>query len=110
MMLGTNAIGPWLFQHFLTPLLQKTAAMPGTTKNSVRVVWVSSSGHSQAPLNGGILWDDINFNRTYQGGGLEARLTMNGAWIKYGQSKAANIILGAEAARRWADSGVMSLV
>jgi len=39
--LGTNVIAPWLFQSFLTPLMQRTAALPDTPKDSVRVIWVN---------------------------------------------------------------------
>lgn len=40
--LGTNVIGPWLFQSFLAPLMQQTAALPDTPKDSVRVIWVNT--------------------------------------------------------------------
>lgn len=39
--LGTNVIAPWLFQSFLTPLMQRTVTLPDTPKDSVRVIWVN---------------------------------------------------------------------
>lgn len=39
--MGTNVLGPWLLQHFLTPLLHATAARADTAPDSVRVIWVS---------------------------------------------------------------------
>lgn len=58
---------------------------------------------------GGIHWDDINWETTTHST-ITALLTINGGTLRYGQSKAANIILAAEAAKRWAGSGVVSLV
>ncbi|KAL7271650.1 short-chain alcohol dehydrogenase [Rhizina undulata] len=104
--LGTNVLGPWLFQTFLTPLLAKTAALPDTQKNSVRVIWVSSSAQMNAPSNGGMRWDDLNFEKPLCFG---EKLLPGEAWLKYSQTKAANIILAAEAARRWKETGVLSL-
>lgn len=63
---------------------------------------------SVAP-KGGIHWDDINWETTTHST-ITSLLTINGGALKYGQSKAANIILAAEAAKRWASSGVVSLV
>jgi NAD(P)-dependent dehydrogenase (short-subunit alcohol dehydrogenase family) len=58
-----------------------------TAAGHARVVAVSSVGH----INGGILWDDINFERSpYE------------AWKAYSQSKTANILFAVEAAHRWA--------
>lgn len=58
---------------------------------------------------GGINWADINWETTTPTG-LLGLLTISGRAPKYAQSKAANVILSAEAARRWSDSGVISLV
>ena len=52
-----------------------------------RVVVVSSVGH----INGGIAWDDPNFERhPYD------------PWAAYSQSKTANVLFAVEAAKRWA--------
>lgn len=58
---------------------------------------------------GGINWADINWE-TSTPTGLAGLLSLDGRAPKYAQSKAANIILAHEAAKRWAGSGVVSLV
>ncbi|RPB07634.1 NAD(P)-binding protein [Morchella conica CCBAS932] len=107
--LCVNTIAPWLLQSFLTPLMSKTSEMPSTQKDTVRVIWVGSSGHSNSPRNGGILWEDINFQHGWHGNKFEALLRQKGTFWKYGQSKTANIAMGLEAAKRWAGKGVLSL-
>jgi NAD(P)-dependent dehydrogenase (short-subunit alcohol dehydrogenase family) len=58
-----------------------------------RIVSVSSVGH----INGEVDFDDIDFQyRPYD------------AWVSYGQSKTANILFAVEAARRWADDGIVA--
>ncbi|PWW77653.1 NAD(P)-binding protein, partial [Tuber magnatum] len=103
--LGTNVIAPWLFQSFLTPLMQRTAALPDTPKDSVRVIWVSSAASNGSPAPGGINWSDINFENV--GWGIPRLFTLKPEI--YGQSKAANIILAAEAVKRWSGSGILSV-
>lgn len=49
-------MGHYLFTKLLMPTLSKTAA---TAKDPVRIVNLSSDGHSMAP-KGGILFDNIN--------------------------------------------------
>ncbi|KAH0605720.1 uncharacterized protein H6S33_004177 [Morchella sextelata] len=107
--LSVNTIAPWLLQSFLTPLMSKTSEMPSTQKDSVRVIWVGSSGHANSPYNGGILWEDINFQNGWHGNRMEALLRQEDTFWKYGQSKTANIAVGIEAAKRWAGKGVLSL-
>ncbi|RPB01515.1 NAD(P)-binding protein [Choiromyces venosus 120613-1] len=103
--LGTNVIAPWLFQSFLTPLMQRTAALPATPKDSVRVIWVSSIANIVSPAPGGINWPDINFENV--GWAIPRLFTLK--FETYGQSKAANIILGAEAVKRWSGSEILSI-
>jgi retinol dehydrogenase-12 len=96
--LGTNVIGHHVLTVLLTPMILETAktSLPA----SVRVIWTSSIGSRiSAPKNGGILWDDINFNHTSTG-------SYN--FAPYGQSKAGNVFQAAEFARRYADSGVLT--
>jgi NAD(P)-dependent dehydrogenase (short-subunit alcohol dehydrogenase family) len=58
-----------------------------------RIVSVSSNAHRISP----VVFDDINFDRRpYEG------------WLGYGQSKTANVLFAVEAARRWADDGVIA--
>ncbi|MCJ1380986.1 hypothetical protein MMC17_004095 [Xylographa soralifera] len=72
----TNYLAHWVLTDHLLPLLQQTATTlpPG----SVRIVNVSSSGHWGAP-QGGILFADL-------------ALTARRPWVRYGQSKLANIL------------------
>ncbi|PUU81871.1 hypothetical protein B9Z19DRAFT_1076127 [Tuber borchii] len=103
--LGTNVIAPWLFQSFLTPLMQRTVTLPDTPKDSVRVIWVSSVAHHWSPAPGGINWPDLNFENV--GWDIPRLLTLKPEI--YSQSKAANIILAAEAVKRWGRSGILSV-
>lgn len=93
--LGTNVIGPFLFTHLLTPLLVETVKR--APKLSVRVIWLGSSAINLAPKPA-IDFENINYEKD------------EGQWIKYGRSKAANVILGAELARREGGKGLVSLV
>lgn len=94
--LGTNALGHFLFAINLTSILSSTAKV--SPPGAVRVVFVSSSAHQFAPAKGGIKWDDINFRN---GGST---------WEIYGQSKAGGILLSLEFAKRFAHTGVISVV
>lgn len=96
--LGTNVIGHHALTVLLTPLIVQTAktSPPG----SVRVIWTSSIGGVKlSPPNGGILWDDISYQRTDSG---------SKNWGAYGQSKAGNIYQAAEFARRYGSAGVLT--
>jgi NAD(P)-dependent dehydrogenase (short-subunit alcohol dehydrogenase family) len=96
--LGTNVIGHHVLTVLLTPLILETAKI--SPPGSVRVIWTSSIGSQiSSPMNGGIQWDDINFNHTSSG---------NYNFVAYGQSKAGNIFQAAEFARRYGVSGVLS--
>lgn len=93
--LGVNNLGPFLFTQLLRPALVATAKiMP---KNSVRVIWVSSSVAEVAPVPA-IDLSNVNYDRD------------EGAWMKYVRSKAGNVIYGAEFARRTLGTGILSLV
>ncbi|KAK4062429.1 hypothetical protein Trihar35433_9250 [Trichoderma harzianum] len=98
--LGVNALGPFLFQHFLTPICLETAARSDTKPGHSRVVFVSSSGHRAAPKPDGVNWDDLNMHEL---GGFK------GAMTKYPQSKAMLIMFAHEFARRFAAQGLLSL-
>jgi NAD(P)-dependent dehydrogenase (short-subunit alcohol dehydrogenase family) len=55
-------------------------------------VSVSSSAHQRSP----VVFEDIHFaRRPYE------------PWAAYGQSKTANVLFAVEAARRWADDGIL---
>lgn len=97
--LGTNVLGPFLFQHFLTPLCIKTAGLPGVKENAARVIFVSSSGHRASPKPDGVNWEDMNIRDKT---GFKANVT------KYGQSKAMNVMHAHEFARRYGPQGLIS--
>jgi NAD(P)-dependent dehydrogenase (short-subunit alcohol dehydrogenase family) len=81
--LGINHIGHHLLTKLLLPILEKTAALPGS---DVRVVTVSSVANDRAPPVETMV--DIE------------KLSATGTWTRYGASKAANILFAAELARR----------
>jgi len=66
---------------------------------------VSSLAHHWSPVPGGINWPDINFENV--GWGIPGLPTLKPEI--YCQSKVANIILGAEAVKRWSRSGILSV-
>ena len=94
--LGTNNLGPFLFTYFLTPILATT--VKAAPKNSVRIVWVSSSAANITAPKPAIDFSNMDYH-------IE-----EGIWVKYGRSKAGNVLHSAEFARRKADSGIISLV
>jgi retinol dehydrogenase-12 len=91
MQLAVNGLGAFLLQHYLTPILLATAALPKTPARSVRSIFVSSSGHRASPAPDGVNWDDIN---------LKEAVGLKGDVAKYGQSKAMNVMHAHELARR----------
>jgi len=94
--LGTNNVAPFLFTKLISPVLVETAKV--SPPNTVRVIWVSSSAAERFSPNGGIEMNNLDYS------------TDKGAWFKYGTSKAGNIFHGTEFARRYAESGVISIV
>lgn len=98
--LSTNALGPFLLQHFLTPLMLSTAARQDVDRASVRVVWLTSNAHSAAPKPDGVDWDNINMK---DDGSFTGRLK------RYGQSKAMNVMYAHELARLYGPKGLISL-
>jgi retinol dehydrogenase 12 len=93
--IGTNCIGPWLFTQCLLPMLQKTAhsSPPG----SVRVTWAASLAAYLGPKPGGIQFDDNGAPK------------LLGPGTDYAQSKAGNVYLASEFARRYGKDGIISL-
>lgn len=84
---ATNHLGHAMLIKELLPVLLKTAEQPGS---DVRIVLNTSLGWRGHP-KGGIQFSTLN---TGQDG-------VFGKWIRYGQSKLANIVYAAELARRY---------
>ena len=83
---GTNHMGHFLFTQRLLPLLQKTAAEPGS---DVRIVNVTSDGHKFAPTGGFAPEKALSDMKEYN------------TFTRYGQSKLANILFTTELAKRY---------
>ncbi|GKT66267.1 short-chain dehydrogenase [Colletotrichum tofieldiae] len=92
--LGVNVLGPFLFTHFLHPAL--SAAAKAAPKDSVRVVWLSSGLAAMAPK------PPVDFrNMDYS--------KDESANTKYARSKAGNVVIAAEFARRTTNEGIISM-
>ncbi|OMP82049.1 putative oxidoreductase [Diplodia seriata] len=85
---GTNHVGHALLIKKLLPLLVKTSQQP---EADVRIVILTSLGHRMHP-SGGIAFDKL---RTVQD------IAFFGPFIRYGQSKLANLLYARELARRY---------
>ena len=83
---GTNHVGHALLTKLLLPKLLKTAEEPSS---DVRIVNLSSAGHSFAP-NGGLVLANAR-----------SEMASYSTWVRYGQSKLANILFTHELARRY---------
>ncbi|KAJ9639717.1 short-chain alcohol dehydrogenase [Knufia peltigerae] len=93
--LGTNDLAPFLFTKLLTPVLQETAKVEPV--GSVRVVWVASSAAANFAPPGGVVMHNLSYEKD------------QGAWYKYGVSKAGTIFQAAEYARRFGPSNILSV-
>lgn len=89
---GTNVVGHFLLQKMLMPLLLVSAK-----HTEVRIIWTSSDGSGMSPSPDGIFWDDINGDKTNLS-----------PWNLYTQSKAGNVILAAETAKRYAADNIIT--
>ncbi|GME26200.1 Short-chain dehydrogenase [Neofusicoccum parvum] len=95
--IGTNCLGPYLFTQLLLPILQKTAAI--SAPNSVRVTWAASVAIDFAPEHG-MAWNDKK----------KCPVNHANSSINYAQSKAGNLFLASEFARRLGrDTGIVSV-
>ncbi|OCK94113.1 uncharacterized protein K441DRAFT_677636 [Cenococcum geophilum 1.58] len=92
--IGVNNLGHFLFTWFLRPVLEATAKI--APRNSVRVIWVSSSAADAAP-HPAIDFENMDYHRE------------EGIWPKYSRSKAGSVIHSAEFARRTQGSGIVSI-
>ena len=82
---GTNHIGHFFFTKLIMPTLQRTAE----GNSDVRIVNLSSEGHRLPPKGGLALKDAHSDMASYS------------TWVRYGQSKLANILFTRELARRY---------
>lgn len=87
---GTNHVGHALLIALLTPLLERTAQQASSPAD-VRIIWTTSQGYALHP-RGGILFDKA---RTPQ----SDISPVAGGWVRYGQSKLANLLYARAYAR-----------
>lgn len=90
---GTNCVAPLLFTQLLLPILQRTAKK--APKDSVRIIWSGSLMIDTHSPKGGVDFDAIESGKTAN----TAR--------DYAISKAGNLFLSVEAARRWGKDGIV---
>jgi len=81
---GVNHVGHFYFTNLLLDKLAQT----GTAETPARVVNLSSMGNYLYAPQEGIMFDDIDGSKNYN------------AWVRYGQSKLANILFTRELDRR----------
>lgn len=85
-----------MFTKFLTPLLISTAKTE--PPHTVRVIWVSSSAAELfSPKAAGVPMDNLDYHKN------------ESAQYKYGVSKAGSYLYSVEFAKRYKDTGVISL-
>ena len=95
--MGTNCLGPWLFNSFLEPILKRTAAFAPV--DSVRIVWLSSMVAVSVP-QGGVQWDE----KTGQPKVLKNQME------SYMESKVGNMFISSHLASRLSQDGIINLV
>jgi NAD(P)-dependent dehydrogenase (short-subunit alcohol dehydrogenase family) len=89
---ATNHLGHAMLTKQLLPVLLKTAKEPGS---DVRVISNTSEGYEfHRAIKAGISFSELDAGSTMSKAFL-------GTWIRYGQSKLANILFAAELARRY---------
>ena len=94
--LGVNCVGTFLFTELLTPILTATAKQE--LPHSVRIVWLSSYAlELSAHKDVGLSTDNLDYHKPVDAEG------------RYGLSKAGVWALGVEFARRYKDSGIVSV-
>ena len=92
---GVNQMAHALMVKMLLPTLQNTARQTG----DARVVFESSIGFRWTP-SGGIRFDELKTTQDY---------SFAGRWVRYGQSKLANVVYASELARRYPDITTVSV-
>ncbi|OQS01804.1 hypothetical protein THRCLA_05747 [Thraustotheca clavata] len=89
---GVNHIGHFYLTKLLLPVLLKSAS----ASNPSRVVNLSSMAQYLYAPNEGIIFDDLNAEKSYK------------TWERYGQGKLANVLFTKELHRRFADKHIIS--
>ncbi|KAK5175743.1 short-chain alcohol dehydrogenase [Saxophila tyrrhenica] len=99
--IATNCLGPYLLTRLLTPLLTATAKDSSRHPGSVRVTWAGSLGVDTFSPRGGV---------TLDAHGAYVPSVKQNQHENYGASKAGNVFLAVEFARRnpFEQSGVIS--
>ncbi|KAF2997092.1 hypothetical protein E8E13_003291 [Curvularia kusanoi] len=91
---ATNHLGHAMLTKHVLPFLLNAAKLPGA---DVRVVSNTSEGYEfHRLIKGGISFDELESGSTMN-------RTLFGPWVRYGQSKLANILFAAELGRRYPD-------
>ncbi|KAL8829342.1 MAG: hypothetical protein Q9191_002071 [Dirinaria sp. TL-2023a] len=94
--MGTNCLGPFLFNHYLEPTLKKTAAS-SENRLGVRIVWVASMIAASVP-KGGITMNNDGSPKV-----------IKNAMENYMQSKVGNVFLAKETAQRVDNDGIINV-
>lgn len=100
--IATNVYGPFLLTQLLTPVLRQTAGRKES--GEVRVCWAGSIGIELASPPGSVLFETAS-----TGEDLKVKEDVDKI-LTYGMTKCANVMLGAEGARRDAGSGIVHVV
>ena len=87
---GTNHLGHALLIKLLLPIMEKTAAKPGS---DVRIINLSSHAYQQAPKMG------IDFETLKSDQASLGSFFPGNKWSRYGQSKLANLLYAKELAK-----------
>ncbi|RHZ63369.1 hypothetical protein CDV55_107257 [Aspergillus turcosus] len=96
---GTNHLGHALLIQKCLPLLQRTAEEQ--PESDARIIILTSLGYRMHP-SGGIVFSTLNTEQSFSAFGFAA-------WIRYGQSKLANILYARELARRFPAIATLSV-
>ena len=94
---ATNHLGHAMLLRELLPTLIKTSEQPNS---DVRIISLTSLGFAMHPRTG------IDFKQLASGSTMSS---WGGPWIRYGQSKLANILYASELARRYPNISSVSL-
>jgi len=94
--MGTNCLGPFLLSELLLPILRRTAS--SSPPGSVRVTWAGSIAAVMSSPKNGVEFDSQGDPKVHKA-----------SRTNYGQSKAGNILLSAEFARRYGKYGIVSV-